>query len=148
MRKQGFLSWLAVGVCLVTALPAFMASPAGALSFAPPVHYGLGGRPADVASADPEVRGCTFQLVTFDPGEFKRALECVSDTAGLVPFGRVVFVQGGEAPLYVSLTELACAPWTDRADSACIHERVREQVRRDLRRARDEMQRNIRVRVR
>ena len=103
---------------------------------------------ADVASADPEVRGCTFQLVTFDPGEFKRALECVSDTAGLVAFGRVVFVQGGEAPLYVSLTELACAPWTDRADSACIHERVREQVRRDIRRARDEMRRNIRVRVR
>jgi hypothetical protein len=52
MRKQGYLSWLAVGVCLVTALPAFMASPAAALSFAPPVHYGLGGKPADLVSAD------------------------------------------------------------------------------------------------
>ena len=44
--------WLAAAVCLVTALPAFMAAPAAALSFAPPVHYGLGGRPADLASAD------------------------------------------------------------------------------------------------
>ena len=52
MRKQGFLLWLAVGACLVAALPAFSAAPAAALSFAPPVHYGLGGRPADLASAD------------------------------------------------------------------------------------------------
>ena len=52
MRKQRLLLLLAVAVCLVTALPAVMASPAGALSFAPPVHYGLGGRPADLASAD------------------------------------------------------------------------------------------------
>ena len=50
--KQGFLVWLAAAVCLVTTLPAFMAAPAAALSFAPPVHYGLGGRPADLASAD------------------------------------------------------------------------------------------------
>jgi len=103
---------------------------------------------ADHASADPEVRGCAFQLVTFDPGEFKHALECASDTTGLVPFGRVVFLQGGEAPLYVSAVELACAPWTDRADAECIHERVRDQVRRDLHRARDEIRQNIRVRVR
>ena len=100
------------------------------------------------ASADPEVRACAFQLVTFDPGEFKRALECASDTVGLVPFGRVVFVQGGEAPLYVSAGELACAPWTDRADSACIRERVQEQVRRDVRRARDEMRRSLRSNLR
>lgn len=100
------------------------------------------------AADDPDVRGCTFQLVTFDPGDFKRALECASDTAGLVPFGRVVFVQGGEAPLYVSADELGCAPWTDRADTACIRERVQEQVQRDIRRARDEMRRSIRVRVR
>ena len=100
------------------------------------------------AEGDATVSGCTFQLVTFDPGEFKHALECASDTAGLVPFGRVVFVQGGEAPLYVSAGELACAPWTDRADSACIRERVQEQVRRDMRRARDEMRRNLRVQVR
>ena len=52
MRKQSFVLWLAVGVWLVSALPAVMASPADALSFAPPVHYGLGGRPADLASAD------------------------------------------------------------------------------------------------
>ena len=52
MRKQVFLLWLAVAVCLVTALPAFMAAPAAALSFAPPVHFGLGGRPVDLASAD------------------------------------------------------------------------------------------------
>lgn len=100
------------------------------------------------AEGDATVSGCTFQLVTFDPGEFKHALECASDTAGLVPFGRVVFVQGGEAPLYVSAGELACAPWADRADSACIRERVQEQVRRDMRRARDEMRRNLRVQVR
>ena len=52
MRKQWLPLWLAVGVCLVTALPAVMASAAGALAFTPPVHYGLGGRPADLASAD------------------------------------------------------------------------------------------------
>lgn len=100
------------------------------------------------ASEDPDVRGCRFQLVTFDPGEFKHALECASDTAGLVPFGRVAFVEGGQAPLYVSAVELGCAPWAQPADSACIRERVQEQVRRDVRRARDEIRRNVRVRVR
>jgi len=50
--RQGFLVWLAAAVCLVTTLPAFMAAPAAALTFAPPMHYGLGGRPADLASAD------------------------------------------------------------------------------------------------
>jgi len=100
------------------------------------------------ATEDPEVRACRFQLVTFDPGEFKHALECASDTVGLVPFGRVAFVQGGDAPLFVSAGELGCAPWTDRADSGCIRERVQEQVRRDVRRAREEVRRNLRVRVR
>jgi hypothetical protein len=52
MRRQGLVLWLAVGVCLVTALPAVLAAPAAALSFAPPVHYGLGGKPADLATAD------------------------------------------------------------------------------------------------
>ncbi len=52
MRTQRFLLWLVVGVCLVSALPLALAAPAAALSFAPPVHYGLGGRPADLATAD------------------------------------------------------------------------------------------------
>ena len=52
MRKQRSLPWLTVAVCLAAALPAFGAAPAAALSFAPPVHYGLGGRPADLVSAD------------------------------------------------------------------------------------------------
>jgi hypothetical protein len=52
MRKQVFLMWLGVAVCLVAALPAVTAASAAALSFAPPVHYGLGGKPADLASAD------------------------------------------------------------------------------------------------
>jgi hypothetical protein len=52
MRKQGFVLWLVAGVWLVSALSAVVASPAGALSFAPAVHYGLGGRPVDLASAD------------------------------------------------------------------------------------------------
>lgn len=99
-------------------------------------------------SNDPELKECTFQLVTFDPGKFKHALACAQDTAGLVPFGRVVFVQGSEAPLYVSANELECAPWTDGADSACIRARVQEQIRRDMRRARDEMRRNLRTNFR
>ncbi len=103
---------------------------------------------AGAAAAATQVRECSFQLVTFDPGDFKRALACASDTTGLVRFGRVVFVQGGEAPLYVSATELACAPWTDSADAVCIRERVQEQVRRDVQRARDEIRRNVRVRIR
>jgi hypothetical protein len=91
---------------------------------------------------DPGVRGCTFELVTFDPGEFKRALECAPDTAGLVPFGRVAFEQGGEATLYVATTELACAPWTDDKDRGeCIGARVRRDVQRDLQRVREEMRR-------
>ena len=52
MRKQKLLLVFVLAVCLVTALPAILAASAGALSFAPPVHYGLGGRPADLASAD------------------------------------------------------------------------------------------------
>ncbi len=52
MRKRGSLLLLALAVCLCSALPALVAAPATALSFAPPVHYGLGGRPADLASAD------------------------------------------------------------------------------------------------
>lgn len=52
MRKYCLLVLLTVAVCLFSALPAFMAAPATALSFAPPVHYGLGGRPADLAAAD------------------------------------------------------------------------------------------------
>jgi hypothetical protein len=100
------------------------------------------------AADDPEVRGCAFQLTTFDPGEYKHALECAADTSGLVRFGRVVFTQGGDAPLYLSATELACAPWTDRAEAECIHQQVQEKVRRDVRRARDEIRQNVRVRVR
>ncbi len=100
------------------------------------------------AGADPGVRSCTFQLVTFDPGAFKHALECAPDTAGLVPFGRVVFVQGGQATLYVSATQLACAPWTDRTDGACISDRVQRQVQRDLQRAREELRRNLRTQLR
>ena len=103
---------------------------------------------AQHAADDPDIRGCTFQLMTFDPGEYKHALECAADTTGLVPFGRVVFTQGGEAPLYLSATELACAPWTDRAEAECIHQQVQEKVRRDVRRARDEIRQNVRVRVR
>ena len=51
-HKHAFLSLLVIAVCLATALPAVMAAPVAAYSFAPPVHYGLGGRPADLASAD------------------------------------------------------------------------------------------------
>jgi len=43
---------LAVLVCLAAALCALRAGPAAALSFTPPVHYDVGGRPADIASAD------------------------------------------------------------------------------------------------
>ncbi len=100
------------------------------------------------AGSDPGVRSCTFELTTFDPGEFKQALECAADTAGLVRFGRVVFTQGGQALLYVSATELACAPWTDRSNGACVSARVQRQVQRDLQRAREEMRRNMRVRIR
>jgi hypothetical protein len=97
------------------------------------------------AANDPGVRGCTFELASFDPGDLKQALECAPDTAGLVPFGRVVFEQGGEATLYVSATELACAPWTDGKDRGeCISARVRYHVQRDMQRVREEVRRNVR----
>ena len=47
-QKHAFLFLLVIVICLATALPV----PAAAYSFTPPVHYGLGGRPADLASAD------------------------------------------------------------------------------------------------
>ncbi len=96
------------------------------------------------AANDAAVQGCTFELVTFDPGDLKRALVCAPDTAGLVPFGRVAFEQGGEATLYVSGAELACAPWTKNQDQGqCISARVRRQVDRDLRRMREQMRQSL-----
>lgn len=95
-------------------------------------------------ATDDRVRHCAFHLVTFDPGDFKHALECAADTAGLVGFGHVAFTQGGDAPLYVARADLACAPWTDQAAGACISRRVERRVQRDLQRARD----RVRVRVR
>lgn len=97
------------------------------------------------AANDPEVRGCTFELVTFDPGQLNRALECARDTAGLVPFGRVVFRQGGETTLYVSGAELACAPWTDGRDRGeCISARVRREVQVKMQQMREQMRRDLR----
>jgi hypothetical protein len=99
------------------------------------------------AADDPQVRGCRFELISFDPGDLKRALACAPDTAGLVPFGRVAFQQGGEATLYVSAVELGCAPWTDGKDRGeCISARVRRQVERDMARVRVEMRHNLRGR--
>jgi hypothetical protein len=96
------------------------------------------------AANDPAVRACTFELVTFDPGDFKRALECAPDTAGLVPFGRVAFQQGGGGTLYVSGAELGCAPWTAGQDRGeCISARVRERVERDVQRVKERMRRNL-----
>lgn len=90
------------------------------------------------------LRSCTFELVTFDPGDLKRALECAPDTAGLVRFGKVAFEQGGEAALYVSAAELPCAPWTDHQDRGeCISARVRRDVQRDMERVREEIRRQV-----
>lgn len=52
MRKHDVVVVLGLAVCLFIGLPALTAASAGALSFTPPVHYGLGGKPADLASAD------------------------------------------------------------------------------------------------
>jgi hypothetical protein len=95
------------------------------------------------AAAGAAVSECTFELVSFDPGDFKNALTCASDTADLVPFGRIAFTQGPTAPLFVARSELACAPWTDQPNAACIRERVQRQVRRDMQRMRDQMQRKL-----
>jgi hypothetical protein len=90
---------------------------------------------------DAAVRGCRFELVTFAGGDYKHALVCAADTAGLVTFGRVSFEQGGESPLYVNRAELACAPWTGRAGQGdCIGARVRRDVQRDMDRMRRELQ--------
>ena len=91
------------------------------------------------APAATQARACGFELVSFDPGDFRHALTCVTDTAGLVPFGRVTFTQGGGAPLYVAREELACAPWANRADPACVQRRVQVQIRRDMQRMRERM---------
>jgi hypothetical protein len=96
------------------------------------------------APAAGAARQCAFELVSFDPGDFKHALTCVTDTAGLVPFGRVVFAAGGGAPLYVPSDELACAPWTDRGDPACVAQRVQVQVRRDMERMRRQLREQLR----
>jgi hypothetical protein len=54
---------LAVVICLAAALCALRAGPAAALSFTPPVHYDVGGRPADIAAADVNKDG-RLDLVT------------------------------------------------------------------------------------
>jgi hypothetical protein len=68
MRKQGLLIWLALAFSLVGALPAIVAAPAAALTFAPPVHYALGGRPADLASADLNGDGRPDLVASAGPG--------------------------------------------------------------------------------
>jgi hypothetical protein len=50
-------------VCLVAALPALCAASAAAMTFTPPVHYGLGGRPADLVAVDLDGDG-RLDLVT------------------------------------------------------------------------------------
>jgi hypothetical protein len=54
---------LAVVICLAATLCALSAGPAAALSFTPPVHYDVGGRPADGATADVDKDG-RLDLVT------------------------------------------------------------------------------------
>ena len=95
------------------------------------------------APAATQARACAFELVSFDPGEFRHALTCVTDTAGLVPFGRVAFTQGGAAPLYVARDELACAPWADRTDPACVQRRVQVRVQRDMQRMQERMRQRM-----
>jgi len=51
MRDRGSVFLLAMVICLA-GLAAMGAAAAGAVSFVPPVHYPLGGKPADLASAD------------------------------------------------------------------------------------------------
>ena len=51
MHTRGSVLLLAMVICL-TGLAALDAAAAGAVSFAPPVHYALGGKPADLAAAD------------------------------------------------------------------------------------------------
>ena len=97
---------------------------------------------AQAAVNDPAVTGCRIELVNFDAGDFKHALTCATDSAGLVPFGRVSFEQGGGSTLYVKGAELACAPWTGRADQGdCIGARVRRDVQREMQRVQQEMRR-------
>jgi hypothetical protein len=96
------------------------------------------------APAASQARRCAVELVSFDPGDFKHALACVADTAGLVPFGRVSFTDGGGVPLYVPRDELACAPWTDRSDATCVRHRVQIQVRRDMEKMRRQMRDQMR----
>ena len=52
MRRQGFTRRLVMAVCLVIAPAAVGTAAAAALSFASPAHYGLGGKPVDLAAAD------------------------------------------------------------------------------------------------
>ena len=52
MRTKMSLLCVAVAACLVSASPLLLAGPAAAVSFAPAVHYDVGGGPADLATAD------------------------------------------------------------------------------------------------
>jgi hypothetical protein len=51
MHTRGSVFLLGMLICL-TGVAAIGAAAAGAVSFAPPVHYPLGGKPADLAAAD------------------------------------------------------------------------------------------------
>ena len=52
VHKHGPVLQLAVVICLAGVLSALGATAAAAMSFTPPVDYDVGGRPADIASAD------------------------------------------------------------------------------------------------
>ncbi|HWP38418.1 MAG TPA: hypothetical protein VNL18_12780 [Gemmatimonadales bacterium] len=115
---------------------------------------------AHVALAD-MANECHLLLTSFDPDDFKHALSCEPEAGDNVRFGSVSVREGNAAiPLYLSPMDHVCAPW-NRTREACdaaraatgprieaelararaevhraradVQQRIREQVRRDVR---------------
>jgi hypothetical protein len=96
---------------------------------------------------------CHLRLSSFDPGDFKHALACESDSMDLVPFGSVQFDRTPVAvPLYLEQVDLACAPWhQDRSACRAARDARRAEVRAEVARVRSEAQRiraEVQTRVR
>ncbi|MBI3981616.1 MAG: hypothetical protein HY337_01810 [Gemmatimonadetes bacterium] len=121
--------------------------------------------PRSAAQASGAVGECHLRLTSFEPGDFKHAITCESESEGNVPFGSVSFDDAASGiPLYLSPVDHACAPWNhDREACSAAREAMSSDVRADLDRVRDEIQRtrdeirrqvreevrqNVRVRVR
>ncbi len=92
--------------------------------------------------------GCQFRIDldamdgTWPLEGLKHVLQCAGDTAGLVPFGEVIFVGADrQAQLFVVADDVACERLSDPDVAVC------DDIRVKMRRLRDELREELRTEV-